>query len=185
MHAGLHWARLDLDQWRGEPVATELVEQARGLLSADPYRRAANEVRALRFAEPAAVLTQAPELAATARGHEMFGVLAALHLHVARAATALGRLDEAAAAATELAGLMAGGYAPDAVYLPEAGLVRTRVWRAAGDAPAAAAALDDAMAWLRQQALPHVPAPFVDSFLRRNPVNQALLTLAGEASAAA
>ncbi|MFN5164975.1 MAG: transcriptional regulator, partial [Pseudomonadota bacterium] len=98
---------------------------------------------------------------------------------------ALGRLDEAAAAATELAGLMAGGYAPDAVYLPEAGLVRTRVWRAAGDAPAAAAALDDAMAWLRQQALPHVPAPFVDSFLRRNPVNQALLTLAGEASAAA
>lgn len=185
MHAGLHWARLDVDQWRGEPAATELVEQARGLLRADPYRRAANEVRALRFAEPAAVLTQAPELAATARGHEMFGVLAALHLHTARAATALGRLDEAAAAATELAGLMAAGYAPDAVYLPEAGLVRTRVWRAAGDAAAAAAALDDAMVWLRQQALPHVPAPFVDSFLRRNPVNQALLTLAGEASATA
>jgi DNA-binding SARP family transcriptional activator len=185
MHAGLHWARLEVDQWRGEPAAADLVGQARGLLQADPYRRAANEVRGLRFAEPAAVLTQAPELVATARGHEMFGVLAALHLHVARAAAALGRLDEAAAAATELGSLMAEGYAPDAVYLPEAGLVRTRVWRATGDPSAAAAALDDAMGWVRQQALPQVPAPFVDSFLRRNPVNEALLRLAGEASNAA
>jgi hypothetical protein len=40
------------------------------------------------------------------------------------------------------------------------------------------------VAWVQAQALPQVPAPFIDSFLQRNPVNRRLLALAGRPSAA-
>ncbi len=53
--------------------------------------------------------------------------------------------------------------------------------RAAGDELAAQRALDDAVDWVRRRALPQVPAPFIDSFLHRNPVNRELLALAGAA----
>jgi len=32
--------------------------------------------------------------------------------------------------------------------------------------------------WVRSHALPHVPVPFLDSFLHRNPVNRELLAAA-------
>lgn len=174
MHAGLRWTELEVAQWRAQRVEEPQVQHALALLEGDSNRRVANQVRGLRFLAPAAVLAQAPGLAEKARQCEQFGVLAALHLHEARAATSAADTARAAQAAQALAGLLDEGYAPDFAYPPEA-------WLAAADAatlgqqPALAARAQAAgLAWVQARALPHVPAPFLDSFLQRNPVNRLL-----------
>ena len=175
MQAGRLWLRLEVEQWLGLPAAAQTSQQALALLDADANRRTANAVRGLRFAPPQAVLEQAGALAASARSLELFGALAALQLHRARAAAALQQPDEAAAAARELVSLLHEGYVPDFVYTPEAWLVAWRALAAAGAVGEAAAALRSGVHWIRIQALPQVPPPFIDSFLHRNPVNRELL----------
>ena len=141
-----------------------LPDRALTLLDGDANRRTGNAVRGLRFVPPAEVLEQSAALADSARSLELFGVLAALQMQHARAATALQRHTEAATAARALVSLMNDGYVPDLTYTPEAWLV-------------AAQALRAGQRWVRAQALPSVPAPFIDSFLHRNPVNRELLAL--------
>jgi hypothetical protein len=177
MQAGRLWLRLEVEQWLGQPAAAETAQQALALLDADAHRRTGNAVRGLRFADPQTVLAQAGALASSARSQELFGALAALHMHRARAATALQQPEEAAATARELVGLLHEGYVPDFVYTPEAWLVAGQALRAAGDNTAAQAALAAGQQWVRAVALPQVPAPFIDSFLHRNPVNRELLAL--------
>ena len=175
MQAGQLWTRLEVEQWLGLPLAAGPSQKALALLDGDANRRIGNAVRGLRFAPPAEVLQQAAALADSARSLELFGALAALQMQRARAAMALQRQGEAATAAHALVGLLHEGYVPDFAYTPEAWLLAAQALRAAGEAKAAQAALSAGQHWVRTQALPEVPAPFIDSFLHRNPVNRELL----------
>ena len=177
MLAGHLWLRLEVQQWLGQAIADSEVKQALALLDGDTNRRTGNAVRGLRFADADAVLAQAPALAQRAQEQELFGALAALHTHRARAALALQRSTQAATAARALLHLLEEGYAPDFTYQPEAWLVAGQALQAAGDKSAARAAWARGLAWVQQRALPRVPAPFIDSFLHRNPVNRQLLAL--------
>jgi DNA-binding SARP family transcriptional activator len=176
MQAGRLWLRLEVDQWLGLPLAQAPCDKALALLDGDTHRRTGNAVRGLRFATPQAVLDQARSLADGARQQELFGSLGALQMHRARAALAMGQVDVAATAARELLTLLDEGYVPDFVYTPEAWLVAGQALQRAGEAAQAQAALAAGQHWVRSVALPQVPAPFIDSFLQRNPVNRALLT---------
>ena len=178
MQAGQLWIGLEVEQWLGLPLAEGPSQQALALLDGDANRRTGNAVRGLRFAPPTAVLEQAAALADSARSLELFGTLAAVRMQRARAAMALQQHGEAATAAHALVGLLKAGYVPDFAYTPEAWLTAGQALRAAGEPGPAWAALSAGQDWVRAQALPEVPAPFIDSFLHRNPVNQALLALA-------
>jgi hypothetical protein len=67
---------------------------------------------------------------------------------------------------------------PVGMYLPELHWICHRVAREAGDAAFAARCLDAAVRWIRDTALPHVPAPYRDSFVRRQPINRRILAAA-------
>ena len=179
MQAGLLWIRLEIEQWLGKPLAAGLSQRALAMLDGNANRRTGNAVRGLRSEPPSGVLKQAAALADSARSQELFIVLAALQMHRARAAMALHQHGEAATAARARVGLLTEGYVPDFSYTPEAWLLATQAFRAAGEIEAAQAALSAGQHWVRTQALPAVPAPFIDSFLHRNPVNRALMAAAG------
>jgi len=179
LQAGRLWLRLEVEQWLGLPPAAAPCSQALALLEDDAHRRTGNAVRGLRFATPQGVLDQAGALADSARRMELFGALAALQMHRARAALALQQAEAAAAAAHELLALLDEGFVPDFAYTPEAWLVAGQALQQAGDTAGAQAALAAGQQWVRSVALPQVPAPFIESFLQRNPVNRALLVAAG------
>jgi hypothetical protein len=183
MHAGLQWVALEVAQWREQRVEAAPVQQALALLDGDANRRTGNRVRGLRFEAPAAVLEQAAALGALARQHEQFGVLAALQLHETRAAVAVGDGARAQQAALALTALLDDGYAPEFTYLPEAWLVAAEAFEHVGEYAAARRARATGVAWVQAQALPRVPAPFIDSFLQRNPVNRRLLAQAAGSAA--
>ncbi len=176
MQAGRLWIKLEIEQWLGLPLAVEPARQAVALLDGDVKRRTANAVRGLRFAPPQAVLDQASALAERARSQELFGAMAALQLHCAHAALALKQHEHAVSAARQLLGLLHEGYVPDFVYTPEAWWVAGQALSAAGDEAGARRAWAQGQAWV-QRALAQVPAPFIESFLHRNPVNRELLAL--------
>ena len=177
MQAGRLWMRLEVEQWLGQPPVAGLSDRALTLLNGDTNRRTGNAVRGLRFVPPAEVLEQSAASADSARSLDLFGALAALQMQHARAALALQRHAEAATAAHTLVGLLNDGYVPDFAYTPEAWLLAGQALRAAGETRPAQAALHAGQHWVRAQALPEVPAPFIDSFLHRNPVNRELLAL--------
>ena len=56
--------------------------------------------------------------------------------------------------------------------------IAAQVFDANGDGDEALMALAQGARWVRQVALPHVPEAYRDSFLHRNPSNQALLAAA-------
>jgi len=102
-------------------------------------------------------------------------VLAALRLHETGAAVEQRDARRAGAAARGLTALLDEAYSPDFTYEPEAWLVAADGLAQAGDAAAARRAWQAGVAWIQTRALPQVPAPFIDSFLQRNPVNRRLL----------
>jgi hypothetical protein len=65
------------------------------------------------------------------------------------------------------------------MYLPDAWWIAVQAFDASGATEDALLALAHGTRWIRQVALPHVPAAFHDSFLHRNPTNLALLAAAG------
>jgi len=75
--------------------------------------------------------------------------------------------------ALEAAGLM-DGCEFGMLYKPELLLGLHKAFSVAGDGANAQRMLDLAWAWVQQRALPHVPEPFLSSFLDRQPVNLAL-----------
>ena len=178
LRASRRLLRMELAHAMGHTLPEAPLAEARALSAGDVYRESGVAARALRAASAEQVLAQAPHWAEVARGHERFGVVQAIHVHQARAASQLGRHDQAATAARAALSALDEGYAPEFMYLPELHLVAWRALAAAGDAPRAQRALMAGADWVRQQALPQVPAPFIDSFLHRNPVNRDLLAAA-------
>ncbi len=63
------------------------------------------------------------------------------------------------------------------LYAPEAARVLAQAWAVCGDREAQMRSLQEAVAWI-QSARQQVPAPFIESFLRRNPINLELLAAA-------
>ena len=159
---------------RGGPAIASL-ETTLALVHADERRGLSMRVRALRHLAADEVLARADTLEPALYASGRKGVLLSLHTQVARAASEAGLPARAAQAARAIVDLTEAGYAPDSMYRAEAWLIAHRALAAAGEADAAAQALEQGCRWVRQHALPHVPAPFIDSFLRRNRVNAALL----------
>ncbi len=169
--------QLELARALHQHTPDDLLEETWGLAELDEQRGPSLSVRTLRSWPADQVLKRAEPLAKTLSTRERHGALLALKVHVARAACHQGQTGAAAAAARAAAALLEAGYAPESMYLPEAHLV---VWQALNQAHAhteAAAALRAGTHWIRSRALPDVPAPFLDSFLNRNPVNRELLAL--------
>ena len=119
----------------------------------------------------------AASLALWASTRERHGV--ALAGHVRAAACALAQGAGARALPHVDASLqLAKRYIPDSFYLPELWLVAAQVFRALGRELDVQRAAADGHAWVRRVHDAHVPEPFRDSFLNRNPVNRELLALA-------
>lgn len=171
--------QLEVAQALRQPSNTGLLSQALELAATDAQRGTGLVIRALRHRGAHEVLQQVDGLAHAIGAHERLGALAALCLHRARAASELGRHAEAVAAARQLLELLDDGVAPESTYRAEAWWVAGQALKAAGQADAAASAMGRGAQWVQQHALPRVPAPFVDSFLYRNPVNRALLAAVG------
>ena len=182
LRAGRPLLRMEIAYAMGLPLPQATVLEARALTAGDRNRESGIAVRALRAAPAQEVLDQAVGWAEVARGHERFGLLQALHVHQARAATALARHDEAAAAARAALALLDQGFAPEFMYLPELHLVAGRALAAAGAPQEAQRTLQAGADWITQHALPQVPAVFIDAFLHRNPVNRELLAAAAAAN---
>jgi tetratricopeptide (TPR) repeat protein len=177
--------QLDLARALEQTAPAGVLDEAIALAAADPQRGPGLQVRTLRALPPAQVLEQAPALAKTLAARERFGAVLALHVHVARAAMVEGRTDAAAVSARAALALFEEGYAPESMYRPEANLVVGHALAHAGARPEAAAVFRAGTDWIRSHALPHVPVPFLDSFLHRNPVNRALLATAARLPASA
>lgn len=118
--------------------------------------------------------------AAWASAHQRHGLALAAHVRAAGCALTQDAPLRARPHA-EAALHLAQDFEPDSFYLPELWLVSARVFAACGDDAESAAALQAGAAWVMRVHDAHVPAPFRDSFLHRNPVNRELLTLASRA----
>ena len=173
----------DLARLLQQPAPDGAVPAALALAASDPARGPLLRVRALRHTPWPVRQAQAAELAPLLRETERFGALMGLQVHLAEAALAAGDPDAAADAAAQVLALFGDGCAPDSMYRAEAWWVAHRALSAAGHTGQAAAALQQGTGWVMRQALPHVPPPFIDSFLHRNPVNRALLAAAGNTRA--
>jgi hypothetical protein len=97
----------------------------------------------------------------------------------AEAAAALGLRSDVRSAAQDALHWLSEGYSTDNVVCrSEMYWATVRALRTVGEDEAAARALNLGMRWLQEHALPHVPAPFMDSFLHRNPAVRDLLAAA-------
>ena len=170
--------QLELARALEQPAPPGLLDEALALAAADPQRGPGLRMRAMRALPLAQVLEQAPVLVKTLAARERFGAVLALHVQVARAAMLDDQTDGAAGAARAALALLEQGYAPESMYRPEANLVAGRALAHAGAHDEAAAAFRAGTDWIRSHALPHVPVPFLDSFLNRNAVNRELLAAA-------
>jgi tetratricopeptide (TPR) repeat protein len=170
--------QLELARALGQSAPAGVLDEALALAATDPQRGPGLQVRTLRSLPPADVLAQAPALIKTLSARERFGAVLSLHVHVAHAALGAGRTEVATSSARAALALVAEGYAPESMYRPEANLVAGRALAQAGAHAEAAAAFRAGSDWVRSHALPHVPVPFLDSFLHRNPVNRELLAAA-------
>jgi tetratricopeptide (TPR) repeat protein len=126
--------------------------------------------------DPADALATAGEVLDAATAAQRVGLMVGARTRLCQAAFALGHAAEAARHARQLATL-ADGDGSDDVYRVEVWLAAQRAL-ATTDPALAAAVLAKASAWLERTARDHVPEPFRDSFMHRNPVNRELLSLA-------
>ena len=121
-------------------------------------------------------LAVAIDMGRRARDAERMGVLMHARLCEAEAAAQAGLSGQVREAAQDALHWQAQGFTADASIDP--GEFQLRLWRAlqmAGHTETAARVLRLGGTWLKEQAMPHVPAPFMESFLHRNPVNRELL----------
>jgi tetratricopeptide (TPR) repeat protein len=126
-----------------------------------------------------------PALRALMREAEQREHLSVLQHGLAREADALrqlGRHRQAARSALRAVSMADAACLPHDLYLGEFWWLVHQALQAAGHRQAATA-LSRGEAWVRDQALPHVPDVFRDSFLNRNAVNRQLLAAAQRARA--
>jgi DNA-binding SARP family transcriptional activator/tetratricopeptide (TPR) repeat protein len=173
--------RLELAQQLDQTRPGDALPAVLALAVDDPQRGPWLRVRALAHQPPPDALRESRALLAELGRTEREGVRMALEVQLARAALATGLLDEAADTATRMLARFGQGIAPDGVYRAEACWIGARALHAAGRRADASRALAQGAQWISRQALPHVPAAFIDSFLHRNPVNRALLAAAAAA----
>ncbi|MBL8312186.1 MAG: AAA family ATPase [Rubrivivax sp.] len=119
-------------------------------------------------------LAEAARLRALARSQELHGLELSCLAWPAQAGNALGLHDAAAAAARAAQDLLDRGYWPTGLGRTELHALLWQAMAEAGRAEAACQALCEGLAWLQQQALPHVPPQFVESFMHRHPVHRRL-----------
>ncbi len=108
---------------------------------------------------------------------EFAGVALKARLLRAQAVSRAGRVEEAAAAMRDLVPQLAQVQPAD-IYPGQVWWLAAQVFDASGDGDQALMALAQGAQWVKRVALPHVPEPFRDSFLQRNPSNRALLAAA-------
>lgn len=108
---------------------------------------------------------------------EFAGVAMKVRLLRAQAQSRAGRIAEAAAAMRAIVGQFPT-LQPVDLYFGEAWWIAAQVFDANDDRDDALMALAQGAKWVRQVALPNVPASFRESFLQRNPSNRALLAAA-------
>jgi tetratricopeptide (TPR) repeat protein len=178
LRAYRHQLRLELALALHRASPPSDLQDMLALADADASFGTSIRVHALRHVAPAQVMVDAGALRATLATTEFDGVKMALDVHVARAALALGRTEDAARCAEQLIVRFDEGCAPDAIYRAEAWWVAAQALAAAGHTDRASVALRRGTTWVTQHALPHVPPPFIDSFLHRNPINRDLLAFA-------
>ena len=121
----------------------------------------------------------AANLAAWARTRERAGLALAGHGRAARCAWAQGSWERALPH-VEAALSLAREVQPDLYYLPELWWVAAQVYAAAGRDEERRTVLQAGADWIGRIARTHVPDPFRDTFLRRNPVNVQLLQWAAQ-----
>jgi DNA-binding SARP family transcriptional activator len=170
--------QLDLARALDQAPPAHAPQEAQALALGDAQRGPGLGVRALRYLPAEQVVRKSAAMAKALRAKERQGAVLALQVHLAHARTVLGRPEPAAAAARAAMALLNQGYAPEAMYLPEACLVAWRALNLAGAKAEATGALRTGTDWIRSRALPQVPPPFLDSFLHRNAVNRELLAAA-------
>lgn len=175
MRAGRLMLRAEIAAAFDQAAPVNVADEATALVATDPHRGSGIAVRALRMAAPESVLSEVRDWADVVSRQERFGLLLALRVHEARAALALGDIGLAVQAARRALALHEEGYRPEAMYPAELHWVAGQALAASGAADEARAVWQAGGDWVRSQALPHVPPPFIESFLHRNPVNRALL----------
>jgi DNA-binding SARP family transcriptional activator/tetratricopeptide (TPR) repeat protein len=140
-----------------------------------PDLRLPVQIELAAFDEPSEALATLERVRAEAEHIGYGGILLAAHIRTAAAAASvdLERGRRAAQAALHLAASR-----QTTVLLPaELWLHCGRALLAAGDHAHGAEVLAQGQHWLRTTVRQHVPEPFRDSFLHRNPVNRALLAM--------
>jgi tetratricopeptide (TPR) repeat protein len=132
------------------------------------------QIELARHEPPAQGLQLALDTLDEARRRGGEGVLAAAQIALVRQITASGDITWAAQVALEALAAAAPALALT-LYRPEAWWILGCAFAAAGHTAAATQSLTHARAWI-EAARGQVPAPFSESFVHRQPLNQALLT---------
>jgi tetratricopeptide (TPR) repeat protein len=121
----------------------------------------------------------AANLAVWARERERLGMALAAHGRAARCALASGCWERAVPHVQD-ALCLAREVQPDLYYLPELWWVAAQVYAAAGLREERRVAVRAGVEWIGRIASEHVPDPFRESFLQRNPINAQLMQWAAE-----
>jgi DNA-binding SARP family transcriptional activator/predicted ATPase len=174
LHALRRLLMLEQAQALGQAPSITLADEACAAMPGELGAALATRVAALRAAPAGQAFETGLVLARQVRRHERTGAEAAALVWHLRAATTLGRHDEACSAAAQVLRLLAQDHAPEAMYRGEAYQHAWKALAAAGREAEATAALHAGVAWVQQRALPQVPPEFVDGFLHRQQANRQL-----------
>lgn len=172
--AGCLLARARTASWQGQP-AQGLLREALEVVAGEgrDYYRLTLEGELARLLPPHEAL---PLLQTGLACSEAIGLQVSTWPLKSAACDALrraGRADEAADLARQIVARFAVD-PPFIRYAPEYWLIAHRALLAAGDIDGARHALDRAVGWIRDVALPNVPVEFQDGFLHRQPINMAV-----------
>ena len=171
-------ARIARAEGRPAPAWTETEARSANDPACPARWRLLVQLEQARGLDTAAALQVCEEVATLARARELRGIeLAAFALATARAGAA--DLLSAATAFAQRAHSLAETTWPTGISMPELCLSVHRGLAATGDSAAAARAVERAVQWIEEQALPNVPPDFRDSFLNRNQAHRAVLTGVG------
>lgn len=166
-------------QWQGRDASALVLEAAAMFDAVGPqlhaYARHKVGLVAARVRGPQAALDAAVATAAWCAAHQHEAFERVARQAQIEALGELGRVDEAAAVARELARRPGITREAFGFYLPQLLLVMGDALHAAGDPRDAEPLHQAAVAWIEDCCLRHVPPLFRDSFMTRNPVNQRLL----------
>jgi DNA-binding SARP family transcriptional activator len=179
VHAARLIALARIERARGRP-AQALLAQALARLDEGfgrSYVRLRAEVEWLAEAEPRQASQRLAEIRAEVLAREQLGLLRLVAVtHIDALLRADRAADAAALAAADRA--LFERQAAVVVDAPRAWWTLHRAFAAGGRPREAAAALARARHWIREVALPQVPAPFQESFMLRNRVHRAVLEAA-------